>query len=262
MTDYRVIPSIDQLLLRPGASPLVARFGRDATVEALRAAAEGCAWRWPEAPRRRHRRTPPPHGWNVDASAWLAAAHRASLGRVLNATGVIIHTNLGRAPLAEPAIEAIARSAAATRTSSTTWRRAGAARATSTPNRSCAGSRAPKRRLSSTIAPQRRCWCWRRWRAAATCSSRAASSWRLAAASACLTSWRSRARGCAKSGRRTGLASTITRRDRRQTRRFPARAPVQLHHRGVHRAGVARRPRRARAAVQRAGRRGSRQRLA
>src|SRR4029078_6878641 len=35
--------------------------------------------------------------------------HRASLGRVLNATGVIIHTNLGRAPLAEPAIDAIAR---------------------------------------------------------------------------------------------------------------------------------------------------------
>jgi threonine dehydrogenase-like Zn-dependent dehydrogenase len=41
MADYRVIPSIDQLLQRPSASPLVARFGRDATVEALRAAADG-----------------------------------------------------------------------------------------------------------------------------------------------------------------------------------------------------------------------------
>src|SRR5207244_4428096 len=32
---------------------------------------------------------------------------RPSLRRVLNATGVVIHTNLGRAPLAEPAIMAL-----------------------------------------------------------------------------------------------------------------------------------------------------------
>jgi L-seryl-tRNA(Ser) seleniumtransferase len=109
MTDYRVIPSIDQLLLRPGASPLVARFGRDATVEALRAAAEVMRLEMAGG-------ASPPASADAaatrlerDASAWLAAAHRASLGRVLNATGVIIHTNLGRAPLAEPAIEAIAR---------------------------------------------------------------------------------------------------------------------------------------------------------
>ncbi len=34
----------------------------------------------------------------------LAEARRPSLRRVLNATGVIVHTNLGRAPLAEPAL--------------------------------------------------------------------------------------------------------------------------------------------------------------
>ena len=32
----------------------------------------------------------------------LARARRPSLRRVLNATGVLVHTNLGRAPLAEP----------------------------------------------------------------------------------------------------------------------------------------------------------------
>jgi L-seryl-tRNA(Ser) seleniumtransferase len=37
----------------------------------------------------------------------LGAARRPSLRRVLNATGVIIHTNLGRAPLAEQAIQRV-----------------------------------------------------------------------------------------------------------------------------------------------------------
>src|ERR671930_842175 len=38
----------------------------------------------------------------------LARARSASLRRVLNATGVIVHTNLGRAPLAEAALERVA----------------------------------------------------------------------------------------------------------------------------------------------------------
>src|SRR4051794_40316453 len=46
------------------------------------------------------------------ARAWAAEAARPSLRRVLNATGVIVHTNLGRAPLAAAAREAVARAAA------------------------------------------------------------------------------------------------------------------------------------------------------
>ena len=45
------------------------------------------------------------------ARAWAEAAERPSLRRVLNATGVIVHTNLGRAPLAEAAREAVAAAA-------------------------------------------------------------------------------------------------------------------------------------------------------
>ena len=45
------------------------------------------------------------------ARAWAEAAERPRLRRVVNATGVIVHTNLGRAPLAASAREAVARAA-------------------------------------------------------------------------------------------------------------------------------------------------------
>ena len=45
------------------------------------------------------------------AREWARAATAPSLRRVLNATGVIVHTNLGRAPLSAAAREAVARAA-------------------------------------------------------------------------------------------------------------------------------------------------------
>src|SRR5688500_18795651 len=38
----------------------------------------------------------------------LARSRRPSLRRVLNATGILVHTNLGRSPLAEAALERVA----------------------------------------------------------------------------------------------------------------------------------------------------------
>src|SRR4051812_15221674 len=47
----------------------------------------------------------------AEASALAAAAERPSLRRVINATGVIVHTNLGRAPLARSALDAVTEAA-------------------------------------------------------------------------------------------------------------------------------------------------------
>ena len=90
-------PSIDAVLRRPAGIALVARFGRLATVAALRAAAVAA-------------RADPiavdGEAIALAAGHALAAAEAPSLRPVLNLTGTVLHTNLGRALLAEPAIAA------------------------------------------------------------------------------------------------------------------------------------------------------------
>ena len=87
---------------------LEARYGRDALVTALRDAA--ATLRDALA----HGASPPPGDDAAaeliarDAEARLAQRFEPSLRRVINATGVIVHTNLGRAPLADSARSRIA----------------------------------------------------------------------------------------------------------------------------------------------------------
>jgi len=107
MTDFRLIPSVDQLRRSAGAQALEREFGAEATVDALRAAAAelraaiaggdgACATEAAAAAR-----------IEGAAAARLREAFRPSLQPVINATGVVIHTNLGRAPLAATAIARI-----------------------------------------------------------------------------------------------------------------------------------------------------------
>jgi L-seryl-tRNA(Ser) seleniumtransferase len=100
MASPRSIPSIDVLLQRPAVDALVRVHGRAAVVTALREAAA-------------EQRSAAPEASSADtatrlearAGARLAVSSTPSLAPVLNATGVIIHTNLGRAPLARAAVE-------------------------------------------------------------------------------------------------------------------------------------------------------------
>jgi L-seryl-tRNA(Ser) seleniumtransferase len=57
-------------------------------------------------------RGPAPDNWADEIADRVARRLTPSLQPVLNATGVVLHTNLGRAPLAKRAIEAVARVAA------------------------------------------------------------------------------------------------------------------------------------------------------
>ena len=95
----RALPSVNALLELPGMRVLLERAPRANVVEAVRAAL-ATARNSEGAPR--------------DEAAWLAAVEdeltrivRPSLRPVINATGVVLHTNLGRAPLPKPAIEAM-----------------------------------------------------------------------------------------------------------------------------------------------------------
>ena len=104
---YRELPAIDELLRQPEIAALVAEEGQAATVDACRAVLarlrdEIAAGRLDE------------NKLNIALSGIHAAIKKElfrslaySLQPVINATGVILHTNLGRAPLGLCAIEHI-----------------------------------------------------------------------------------------------------------------------------------------------------------
>ena len=112
MSDFRVIPSIEQLRQRPAVRALEERFGATATVDALRRAASEL--RQAIAGGIVSFRTESSAIDRIEAGATekLREAFRPSLEPVINATGVIVHTNLGRAPLARVALDRIAAVAA------------------------------------------------------------------------------------------------------------------------------------------------------
>lgn len=99
----RRLPAVDALVREfaaPRAGPPIPR--RELVVAARKVIAEARA--------AIGRGEPPPtvDGLSERLAAVVAEASRPSLRRVINATGVIINTNLGRAPLSEDAIRALA----------------------------------------------------------------------------------------------------------------------------------------------------------
>ena len=98
----RTLPSVGALLEGAGVRALLDTTPRTLVVSAVRHVVS----------RARDGMEPPPAddvAWTESIAARIAVTQRRSLRRVINATGVVLHTNLGRAPLPAAALDAIAR---------------------------------------------------------------------------------------------------------------------------------------------------------
>ena len=89
---------MDRLLREPAVDALLQGAPRAAVVAAIRDTLAAA----------RSRRAGPPDDWATEIRERLAERRRPGLRPALNATGVVLHTNLGRAPLAEAAVRAMA----------------------------------------------------------------------------------------------------------------------------------------------------------
>jgi L-seryl-tRNA(Ser) seleniumtransferase len=104
--ELRKLPSVDRLLQEDTVAALAERWGHELTVEAAREALEA-------ARKAIHDGAPCPdaRALGSEAGERLARRLRPTLLPAINATGVIVHTNLGRAPLsaeARAAMDAVA----------------------------------------------------------------------------------------------------------------------------------------------------------
>jgi len=102
----RALPQVQRLLEGPDAQPLIREFSRPAVTAALRATLDHV-----RATLRGGGVAPEPVALIAEAHRRLLEGRRPVLRRVINASGIVLHTNLGRAPLAPEAVEAAAEAA-------------------------------------------------------------------------------------------------------------------------------------------------------
>ncbi len=101
MSELRGLPSVDRLLQTPAAARLIEEYGRPQTLAAVRRALD-------EVRQNSSKEFPLPGQSELlsKAERLLEAWFSPTLLPVINASGVILHTNLGRAPLSKAALQA------------------------------------------------------------------------------------------------------------------------------------------------------------
>lgn len=102
MPDLRNLPSVDELLRTPTAESFVLAYGRPLTVQGLRHALEQARQQALEG-----EALPEAGALLESCRAALQEWTAPTLMPVINASGVIVHTNLGRAPLSQEALLAV-----------------------------------------------------------------------------------------------------------------------------------------------------------
>ena len=104
--ELRKLPGVDRLLREEAVAALVTRWGHELTVEAAREVLDTA-----RSTIRGGEPSPQPGALARQVGERLAAKLQPTLRPAINATGVIVHTNLGRAPLsadARAAMDAVA----------------------------------------------------------------------------------------------------------------------------------------------------------
>ncbi len=100
----RRLPSVDRLLNSPELAQAIETYGRNLVASAVRDTLEAARRRFADG-----NDMPDTAALAADVDRRLREATRGTLHPVINATGVIIHTNLGRAPLSKAATRAMGR---------------------------------------------------------------------------------------------------------------------------------------------------------
>jgi L-seryl-tRNA(Ser) seleniumtransferase len=101
---YSQLPATDRLLRDPTFSPLLARFGHRQVVDILRQLLDEAR----DAIRENHVLPDWCDDWLNAASERLAEDEQSALRPVMNLSGTVLHSNLGRSLQSEAAIEAVA----------------------------------------------------------------------------------------------------------------------------------------------------------
>src|SRR5204862_528740 len=99
----RRLPAVDALLAEPDVAALLTAHPRGLVLRAVRDTLEHA---------RANDGAVPAEGWHAAGTAQVQRLAAPSLVPVINATGVVLHTNLGRAPLERAAREVTTRIAA------------------------------------------------------------------------------------------------------------------------------------------------------
>jgi L-seryl-tRNA(Ser) seleniumtransferase len=107
----RQLPAVDELLRRPDLQALLSGLSRPFAAEVIRPVLAAARQEILSLPTASLDREFDEAGFRQRLAGALESARRPSLTRVVNATGVIVHTNLGRSPLGAAAQEAILKAA-------------------------------------------------------------------------------------------------------------------------------------------------------
>jgi L-seryl-tRNA(Ser) seleniumtransferase len=106
---FRALPAVHDLLASAEFAPLLEKYPRECVVEQVRVVLEQTRNRLKTGQGSEAEFTPSWLAAQIDAE--LHQQNQPRLRTVINATGVLLHTNLGRAPMAEAAAEAATQAA-------------------------------------------------------------------------------------------------------------------------------------------------------